>query len=192
MVFQCPDSDPKNDKTPFIDTYEMDLKTHTGTYVSTLELPLVKGRVGGTLEPFSPDGRFTYAIFRSGNNSYYYTLARDPKSGALTTTSQSPNANAGNLGSLTWAPWSRQNRFAYSKDGQSGYFVNNGPVEHFSRDLATGALTLLPPIPDMGAHFLAFNPVNGILFTVGEKIASFKLLASEKAPSEKQPNHSGE
>ena len=102
-------------------------------------------------------------------------MARDPKSGALTTASQSPNTNAGNLGNLTWAPWSRQNRFDYTADGQNGYFVNNGPLDRFSRDSGTGILTLRPSVPDMGARFLALDSVNGILFTVGEKIASFKV-----------------
>ncbi len=182
MVFQCPDNDAKNDKTPFIDSYALDLKTHTGAYVSSLELPVpatVTGRVSGTLEPFSPDGKFTYAIFRAGNSSYYYTLARDPQTGALTTVGQKPTTDAGNLGLLTGAPWSRQDRFAYMKDGQSGYFVNNGPLERFNRDTATGALTLLPPVPDMGAAKLALDLANGILFTVGEKIASFKIVTAD-------------
>ena len=170
--------DPTKDITPQIDTYAIDPKTHAGAYVSSLKLPVPaksKGRVSGALEPFSPDGKFTYAIFRARGFSYYYVLARDPNSGALSLASQNPNAKAGDLGNLTGAPWSRQDRFAYTKDGQSGFFVNNGPVERFSRDPATGVLTLLPPIPDMGARKLALDPVNGNLFTVGEKIASFKV-----------------
>ena len=184
MVFQCPDNDPKNDKTPFIDTYDLDLKTYSGVYKSTLELPVpatVQGRVSGTLEPFSPDGKFTYAIFRAGNTSYYYTLARDPQSGALSIAGQKPTTDAGNLGLLTGAPWSRQGRFAYADDGLSGYFVNDGPLERFTRDLTTGALTLLPPLPEMGAAKLALDPANSLLFTAGEKIASFKISKPEAA-----------
>ena len=178
MVFQCDDKDPKNDKTPQIDTYNIDLKTHAGTYVSSVKLPApdtMKGRVSGTLEPFSPDGKFTYAILRMGNISCYYTLARDPQSGTLTVVGQTPATNASSLGGLTGAPWSRQDRFAYAADGQSGYFVNNGPLERFNRDPATGALTLLSPVPGMGASKLALDPVNGVLFTAGEKIASLKI-----------------
>ena len=176
MVFQCPDSDFSHDRTPFVETYKTDLQTHTGTYVGTLELPVpasAKGRVSGTLLPFSPDGRFSYAVFRSGNNAYYYTLACNPQSGTLSLATPSPTLSAGNLGGLTGAPWSRQGRFAYTADGKGGIYVNNGPVERFSRDPATGALTFLPPVPDMGAFFLSFDPDSGILLTVGEKIASF-------------------
>jgi hypothetical protein len=126
-----------------------------------------------------------------GELSYSYTLVREPSSGALTLASREPDTNAGNLGILTGAPWSRQDRFAYSADGYYGYFVNEGwrakegPVECFRRDPATGALTLLPPIPDMGARRLVLDPVNGILFTAGEKIASFKIPAAGKPASSK-------
>ena len=182
MIFQCPDNDPKNDKTPFIDTYAMDLKTRAGTYVSSLELPVpdtVKGRISGTLTPFSPDGKFTYAIFATGESYYCYTLARDPAGGALKIASQSPVIKD-RMRTLTGAPWGRQDRFVYTADGKSGYYAMSGPLGHFSRNTATGELTILPPNPDAGVVKLALDPVNGILFTVGEKIASFKVGGTNK------------
>ena len=184
-VFQCVDKDPKSDKAPFIDAYALDPKTHAPTYVSSLELPVpetVQGRISGTLTPFSPDGKFTYAIFVTGESYYCYTLSRDPTSGALKIASKTPVIKD-RMRTLTGPPWGRQDRFVYTADGTNGYYAMSGPLGHFSRNLATGELTILPPNPDAGVIKLALDPVNGILFTVGEKISSFKV-GGTKNPKE--------
>lgn len=183
--------DPLCDKTPQIDTYEIDPKTHAGTYRSSLELPIAgtpKEHVSGAIEPLSPDGKHLYVFFDDGPSAYYYVLARDPDSGKLTIMHQKTEPTLRGVGG---APWSCLDRFAFAGDGKSGYYifgsdrVKGGPLGSFTRDPGTGALTFLPPVEDMGAQKLVVDPVAGNLFTVGEKIASFKIPASGKAMSSK-------
>ena len=177
MVFQCPDNDFKNDKAPYIETYAMDVKTHAGTYLSSLELPVpetVKGRISGALEPLSPDGRFAYAFFTIGESYYCYTLARDPNSGALSIVSKSPVV-MNRLRTLPGMPWGRQDRFNYTPDGRDIYCSMYGPMGHISRNVETGELTVLPQKEDAGTVKQVLDSENGILFTAGEKIGSYKI-----------------
>lgn len=183
--------DPLCDKTPQIDTYEIDPKTHAGTYESSLELPCegtTKNHISGAIEPFSPDGKHLYVFFTGGpsaENSYYYVLARDPVSGKLTIVDQK---NEATLSGVQGVPYSRPDRLAFAGDGKSGYCIPNyasGPLRSFTRDPDTGALTFQPPVEDIDAQRLVVDPVNGNLFTVGEKIVSFKIPGSEKASSAK-------
>jgi len=190
LLFQRSD-DAQYDRVPQIDTYDIDPKTHAGAYVSSLALPIIgssKEHVGGTIEPLSPDGQHLYVFFNAGPAAYYYVLARDSKDGKLTILDHKTEPV---LRGLQGAPWSCMDRFAFAGDGKSGYciigsdVVKGGPLGIFTRDPATGALTMLPAVADMGAQKLVVDPVNGNLFTVGEKIASFKIPAAQKAAGAK-------
>ena len=177
LAFQCPDKDPKNDKIPLLESYGIDLKSHVATYLSSLELPApesVKGRLTANFVPFSPDGKFTYVFFSVGETYYYYILARDTKSGALTVAGKS-NPIQDHFRVITGPPWGRQNRCVYTADGRNIYCALAGSLGHLSRDLTTGELKVLPMTPDAGVVKLALDPVHGILFTVGEKIGSYKV-----------------
>jgi len=184
LAFQWSE-DPLCDKTPQIDTYEIDPKTNAETCVSSLELPYVgtrKDHVSGAIEPVSPDGKHLYVIFEGGATSYYYVLARDPNNGKLTIIHQGTEASL-----RVAVPWSRMDRLAFSSDGKSGYYISGfdrlrgGPLGRFARDSATGALTILPPVADLAVQKLIVDPANGNMFTVGENISSFKIPAPVSA-----------
>jgi len=190
LLFQQSE-DPICDRPPQIDTYEIDPKTHAGTCVSSVELPCegkMNFHVGGAIQPLSPDGKHLYAFFTGGpsySNSYYYVLARDATSGKLSIVHQK---NEPTLSGMNASPYDRLDRFAFAGDGKSGYCIpdyTGGQLGHFARDPDTGALTFLPPVADMGADKLVVDPVNGNLFTVGEKIVSFKIPAATRPSEEK-------
>jgi len=117
---------PKNDKTPLIDTYKNGSQDPQGDpYVlGAIAGPeTVKGRVSGTLVPFSPDGNFTYAFFSIGESYYSYTLARDPSSGALTIVSQS-FVIKDRMRTLNWCALGSPGPFVYTADGKNGYLCD--------------------------------------------------------------------
>jgi len=186
LVFQWSE-DPLCDKTPQIDTYEIDPKTRSGIYVSSLELPCdgaTRFHVSGAIEPCSPDGKHLYVFLNGGpssENCYYYVLARDPGSGKLTLVQRKTEPA---LRGLVGVPYSRPDRLVFAGDGKSGYCIpdyGGTLLESFSRDPETGTLTFHPPVTDINAHRLVADPVNGNLFTVGEKISSFKIPGSSRA-----------
>lgn len=184
LLFQDPKTDSKNGKSAQIDTYELDPKTHYGTYLSSVELPTPQFRaINGVLAGL--DGNHLYAFVSDGvygcNKSCYFELVRDLRSGAWTVAYQKAEPGLRNLDSPEFA---RVERFAFAGDGRRGYFLleqRDGALGSFTRDPASGALTVLPPVADMGARKLVVDPVNGNLFTVGEKIASFKIPGSATA-----------
>jgi len=186
LEFQRSD-DAQYDRLPQIDTYAIDPKTHVATYVSSLELagaPKSPNHPMGTIAPLSPDGKHLYVLFNNGMSSYYYVLARDPATGSLSMVSQQIEPS---LRGAMGTPWSCLDRFAFAGNGKSGYYaigselLKNGLLGSFTRDPATGALTIRPAISDIGAQKLVVDPVNGNLFTVGGKIASFKIPVVETA-----------
>jgi hypothetical protein len=177
-----------------VDAYACDEKTGTPTYVASIDLKEAVLRSSG-LMPFSPDGRHLY-VFNGGffddknPGDTSCILERDLEKGTLRLLSSGksdPNFNG-----LGGPGWSRQSRFAFTADGKRGCFISLGGYYHrptvvgtFTRDPATGALKVVTSVSARGeagamnSCRFAFDPVNGNLYTCGERISSFKTPGTE-------------
>ena len=164
-----------NGKT--VDAYTFDAKTGAMTYLASVEA----GSGNDYISPVSPDGRHVYLFGGYKSGGPLTVLARDPEKGTLsvvTSGAADPKFNG-----LPSVEWNRHCRFVFRADGKSGAFTAGtglfgcaGMVGTFTRDPATGALTVgatAAAIP-LGAAHVVVDPITGQLFTVGEKIASFK------------------